>query len=153
MSRPLLTTGTFAFMEVTLQWLNVYRRRSFFALLDVKANSLTLVKRLEAFALNGAEMYKDIPALIIFDKAKPFLLVEPFYLTFCQSFAPPFPKLCSSGFHIPKDKKTTPSQNRVLKRWWLDCPARYKHPTFPVPPFQSSLEPGVCAALRAVVCP
>jgi hypothetical protein len=47
-------------------------------------------------------MHKNISAFIIFDKAKPFLLVEPFHLTFCQSCTPPFPKICSSGFRILK---------------------------------------------------
>ena len=100
MSRPLLATGTSTVEEVSLQWLYVHCGRTLIALLDVKANSLTLIKRLEAFALNGTEMYKDIPAFIILDKAKPFLLVEPLYLTFCQSCTPPFPKICSSGLRI-----------------------------------------------------
>ena len=76
-------------MMFLLQWLYVHCGRSLFALLDVKANSLTLIQCLEAFALNGAEVDKYIPAFIILDEAKPFFLVKPLYFTFCQSCCTP----------------------------------------------------------------
>ena len=83
-----------------LQWLYVYCGRSLLALFDIKANSLTLVQCLEAFALNGTEMNENISAFIVLDKAEPFFLIKPLYLTFCQSFTPPFPKIYPSGFRI-----------------------------------------------------
>ncbi len=116
MSRPLVATGTKTVEKVSLQWLYVHCSRAFITLLDVKANSLTLIKRLEAFALNGTEMDKNIPALIILNEAKPFFLVEPLYLTFCQSCNPPFLRFVQAGFAARRHKKTTPFQNRVLNR-------------------------------------
>ena len=66
-------------------------------MLDIKANSLTLVECLETFTLNGAEVDKNIPSFIILDETKPFFLVEPLYFTFCQSLAPPFPRFYPAG--------------------------------------------------------
>jgi hypothetical protein len=113
-------TGTWTVKEVSLQWLYVHCGRPFVALLDVKANPLTLIKRLEAFALNGTEMYKNIPAFIILNEAKPFFLVEPLYLAFCQSCNPPFVRFVQVGAYPSEIKKTTPYQNRVLNRQWFD---------------------------------
>jgi hypothetical protein len=114
MSRPPWTTGTNTVKEVSLQWLYVHRRRAFIPLLDIKADSLTLVKGLEALALNRTEMYKDIPAFIILDKAKPFFLVEPLYLTLCQCCTPLSNKVSKRASHPSRQKKTTPFQNRIL---------------------------------------
>ena len=102
--------GHSQFMMFLLQWLYVHCGRSLFALLDVKANSLTLIQRLEAFALNGAEVDKYVPSFIILDEAKPFFLVEPLYFTFCQSVAPPFPRFFLAGPYPATTKKTTPFQ-------------------------------------------
>jgi hypothetical protein len=66
-------------------------------LLDIKANSLTFIERLESGPLNSAVMDKHVAALITLDKAKPLLFIEPFYLTFCQSFLPSFRDFSPSG--------------------------------------------------------
>ncbi len=125
--------GHSQFMMFPLQWLYVHCGRSLFALLDVKANSLTLIQRLEAFALNGAEVDKYIPSFIILDEAKPFFLVKPLYFTFCQSVAPPFPRFVPAGPVPCNHKKTTPFQDPVLNRWWLVYLAKNVYPTFPYP--------------------
>jgi hypothetical protein len=108
--------GHSQFMMALLQWLYVHCGRSLFALLNVKANSLTLIQRLKAFALNGAEVDKHIPSFIILDEAKPFFLVKPLYFTFCQSVAPPFPRFVPAGSVPCNHKKTTPFQDLLLNR-------------------------------------
>jgi hypothetical protein len=125
--------GHSQFMLLLLQWLYVHCGRSLFPLLNVKANSLTLIQRLEAFALNGAEVDKHIPSFIIFDEAKPFFLVKPFYFTFCQSVAPPFPRFFLAASLPCNHKKTTPFQEPLLKRWWLAFSAKKVYATFPYP--------------------
>ena len=96
--------GHSQFMMALLQWLYVHCGRSLFALLNVKANSLTLIQRLKAFALNGAEVDKHIPSFIILDEAKPFL-AKPLYFSFCQSVAPPFLDLSQQGPYPATTKK------------------------------------------------
>jgi hypothetical protein len=54
-------------------------------------------------------MDKYVPALIILDKAKTLLFIEPFYFTFCQSFLPSFLDFSSSSVANSTNKKTTPS--------------------------------------------
>jgi hypothetical protein len=103
-------------------------------LLDVKANSLTLIECLETFTLNGAEVDKNVPPFIILDEPKPFFLVEPFYLTFCQSFAPPFPRFDPAGHLSRHHKKTTAFQDTILKLWWLTYLSKYEYQTFPTLP-------------------
>jgi hypothetical protein len=103
-------------------------------LLDVKANSLTLIECLETFTLNGAEVDKNVPPFIILDEPKPFFLVEPFYFTFCQSFAPPFPRFYPAGPLSCHHKKTTAFQDTILNLWWLTYPSKYESQTFPTPP-------------------
>ena len=100
--------GHSQFMMLLLQWLYVHCGRSLFALLNVKANSLTLIQRLEAFALNGAEVDKHVPSFIILDEAKPFFLVKPLYFTFCQSVAPPFPRFFPAAFRTLQPQKNHP---------------------------------------------
>jgi hypothetical protein len=125
--------GHSQFMVRLLQWLYVHCGRSLFPLLNVKANSLTLIQRLEAFALNGAEVDKHVPSFIIFDEAKPFFLVKPFHFTFCQSVAPPFPRFFLAASIPCNHKKTTPFQEPLLKRWWLVLSAKKVYATFPYP--------------------
>ena len=108
MSRPLWATGTRTVEEVSLQWLYVHCGRPLVALLNVKANPLTFIKCLEAFALNGTEMYKYIPAFIILNEAEPFFLVEPLYLAFCQSCNPPFIRFVQVGFASFRNAKNHP---------------------------------------------
>jgi hypothetical protein len=58
-------------------------------------------------------MDKHVPALVILDKAKTFFLIEPFYLTFCQSFLPSFPVISSPSIVNSTNKKTTPPLYRT----------------------------------------
>jgi len=59
---------------------------AFFALFNIKAHTLIFTQRLEAFVFDCAKMNENITAFIFFDKAEPFLLIEPFYCSFCPSY-------------------------------------------------------------------
>jgi hypothetical protein len=85
--------------------LNVYRRRPFLTLLDVKADPLTLVECFESIACYSAVMYKNISTFIILDKAKPLLFIKPLYFSFCQFFCPPFNIIPGCFPASAKDKK------------------------------------------------
>jgi len=50
-------------------------------------------------------MDKYVPALIILDKAKTLLFIEPFYFTFCQSFLSSFLDFSSSSIANSTKKK------------------------------------------------
>ena len=63
-----------------------------FACDDVEADLLALVQRLETIPDNRRVMDEDIGAAILNDKAKPMLVIEPFYLATGHSFA--LPKIC-----------------------------------------------------------
>jgi hypothetical protein len=61
---------------------DVFRFQAFFALLNIEADQLSLVQRLESTALNGTEMNKNITSALLLDEAETFTLVEPLYFTF-----------------------------------------------------------------------
>jgi hypothetical protein len=61
---------------------DVYCRRAFRTLLNIKAHALAFLQRLEAAGLNCAEMYEHVTAIRLFDEAEAFAFVEPLYFTF-----------------------------------------------------------------------
>jgi hypothetical protein len=60
----------------------VVRCRTFLTLLDVEADALTFLQRLEAAGLNGTVMNEQITTVIFFDEPEAFLVIEPLYFTF-----------------------------------------------------------------------
>src|SRR5450830_433479 len=86
-------------------------------------------------------------------KPNHFFSLNHFTLPSAKSVRPPFLRFVEAGFTTWRHKKTTPLQERALKRWWLDCSARYEHPTFPCPALHHYLiKPNVRAISRADVC-
>lgn len=63
---------------------NIHCFGTFFPLLHIKLDLLTFVQIFEAVTGNSGMMDKYIFAAVCFDKAVPFLLVEPFYSTVCH---------------------------------------------------------------------
>jgi len=66
------------------QLYNVSSLRPLLSVYDIERNFLSLVERLEALALNCAEMDKYVLALVCGDKAVAFALVKPLYGTLCH---------------------------------------------------------------------
>ena len=64
-----------------LDLFDVRSLRAFAALSDFERYFLTFIEGLEAVALDGAEMYKDIIAFICGDKTITLSCVEPLYCT------------------------------------------------------------------------
>lgn len=57
---------------------------AFLAVYDVERYLLTLVKSLEALALNCAEVNEYVLSVVYGDEAVAFALVEPFYSSLCH---------------------------------------------------------------------
>lgn len=70
----------------------IISRGAFFALHDVKTNPLPLRQCLKTTGLDRTEMNEQIFAIILFNEAETFLLIEPLHFTFCH--------LIASSFHI-----------------------------------------------------
>ena len=68
-------------------------------------------------------------------KPNPFFSLNHFTLPSANAVHPPFLRFVQAGFASWRHKKTTPSQNRVLNRWWLDCLQDMNTQLFPAPPF------------------
>jgi hypothetical protein len=68
--------------KVYLADYHIFRCGAFFTLNNIKPYSLSLGQSFEAAGLNGAEMNKNVPAIILFDKSKTFTFVKPFDSTF-----------------------------------------------------------------------
>lgn len=63
----------------------VDRLRSFLTLDNIVLYSFAFLKRLEAFLIDSAEMYKDIVAFSIGDESEAFLVVKPFNSSFAHA--------------------------------------------------------------------
>jgi len=59
------------------------------ALFGIKADLVTLGKTLEAIALDGRMVDKDIAAIFTGNEAKAFAVVEPLHSSFCHFISPP----------------------------------------------------------------
>ncbi len=68
-------------------------------------------------------------------KPNPFFSLNHFTLPSAKAVHPPFLRFVQAGFASWRHKKTTPSQNRVLNRWWLHCLQDRNTQLFPAPPF------------------
>ena len=68
-------------------------------------------------------------------KPNPFFSLNHFTLPSAKAVHPPFLRFVQAGFASWRHKKTTPSQNRVLSRWWLHCLQDRNTQLFPTPPF------------------
>jgi hypothetical protein len=68
-------------------------------------------------------------------KPNPFFSLNHFTLPSAKAVHPPFLRFVQAGFASWRHKKTTPSQNRVLSRWWLHCLQDRNTQLFPAPPF------------------
>jgi len=64
-------------------------------------------------------MDKYIPALIIFDKAKTFFFIEPFYFTFCQSLLPSFLDFSPLSVKNSTNKKNHPGLYTLSRLWFI----------------------------------
>ena len=62
----------------------VDRLRSFLTLDNIVLYSFAFLKRLEAFLIDSAEMYKDIVAFSIGDESEALLVVKPFNSSFAH---------------------------------------------------------------------
>lgn len=73
----------------------IFRSRAFLALHHVETDSLPLSQRLEAAGLNCTEMYEQISAVVLFNEAETFLLIEPLDFSFFHLVASSFHKFVS----------------------------------------------------------
>ncbi len=93
-----------------LQFVDVGRLRSFWTLDDFELNSLTFIQRLEAVALDGAEVYEYVFAAFHLDETETFFRVEPLNCTLLQMNSSMVPKALK--FHTGDSRnKVSPSSN------------------------------------------
>ena len=62
--------------------MDIFRRRTFGALDDIKADPITLGQGFETLPLYCGMMHKQILAAFLLDKTKPFLIIKPFHFSF-----------------------------------------------------------------------
>ena len=85
-----------------LEFFDVSRLRTAFALDYVERNFLAFVKSFVTVALDGREMHEDIVALFASNESVAFFRAEPLYLTNCHVQIPPMNciALCAQACHI-----------------------------------------------------
>lgn len=64
---------------------HIYCAGPLLALLNFKTDPLAFGQRLPASSLDCAEVDEYVAPLIIFNKPKPLLVIEPFHFSLCQS--------------------------------------------------------------------
>jgi hypothetical protein len=84
------------------EFLHLGRRRALGSLLDFKSHAIALPQRLEALALDGGVVDKNILSVFFFDEPEPLFLVEPLDDTFRHTLLLPIVLLT---FHAPLKQK------------------------------------------------
>ena len=70
--------------ETLLDFSDIGGLEPFGACDHIECYGFTFGKRLEAFALNGGEMYEYIFTVVLLDETKTLGVVEPFYFSLCH---------------------------------------------------------------------
>ncbi len=84
-----LTKNCEAFLtcaKLSLNFADVCRLRTFLTFSNVKANTISLSERLEAFALDLGKVYEYVRTVVLLDETKTLSVIEPFNCTFCHFF-------------------------------------------------------------------
>lgn len=63
---------------------DIFRGRPLVALFDIEGNPVALAKALKTACIDCRMVNKDIGAVSLLDKAKPFFIVEPLNLAICH---------------------------------------------------------------------
>jgi len=94
-----------------LVYSDIYRRRTFLSLLDVKSNPITFVKSFEPGRIDSGMMNKYIRSVFLFNETVAFTAVKPFYNAISHRDT-----LLSNNSHGSKLQVATLTNGFFLKR-------------------------------------
>lgn len=71
-----------------LEFLHVFRLRTFRAFDDVKADAIAFIEGFEPLALDRGKVNKHVRPVVLLDETEPFCLIKPFDCSLCQFDSP-----------------------------------------------------------------
>ena len=74
--------------KIRLDFSDVHGGRAFAPLSDLETDAVSFVQRPESGHINGGMMNKDVPAVVLLDKAVTFFITEPLNFSFRQDRIP-----------------------------------------------------------------